>query len=79
MFTPYIGAELDYGWYGTAKIAVVEQGIPINAEAKSDGYSGTWMVDKNIGVRAEYEARKYKVESESDTLGLFSIGVQYHF
>ena len=129
MFTPYIGAELDYGWYGTAKIAVVEQGIPINAEAKADGYSGflvgqypidnfrifgklgfarlnttitanapgvrfdnndasfefawgiggTYMFDKNLGVRAEYEARKYKVESESDTLGLFSIGVQYHF
>src|SRR5512135_2495010 len=125
MFAPYLGAELDYGWYGTAKIAA----YGVNAEAKADGYSGflvgqypidnfrlfgklgfarlntnitanapgvrfdntdasfefawglggTWMVNKQVGVRAEYEARKYKVESTSDILGFFSIGVQYNF
>jgi opacity protein-like surface antigen len=125
MFTPYLGAELDYGWYGKAKIGVGS----VNAEAEADGFSGflvaqypvdnfrvfgklgfarlnttitanapgvrfdnndasfefawgvggSYMFNKQLGVRAEYEARKYKVEGTSDTLGLFSIGVQYNF
>jgi len=132
MFTPYLGAELDYGWFGTAKINTNVGNTNVLAEAKSDGFSGflvaqypidnfrifgklgfarlntsvdahtasgqpfnidnndasfefawgvggTWMFDKKIGVRAEYEARKYQFESSSQTLGFFSIGVQYHF
>jgi OOP family OmpA-OmpF porin len=136
MFTPYIGVEADYGWYGTAKINTnrLVNGTATNivAEAKSDGFSGwvvgqfpidqfrlfgklgfarmntdvnastatglpytlsnndpsfqfawglggTWMLDKNIGFRAEYEARKLKWESQNNTLGFWSIGAQYHF
>jgi OOP family OmpA-OmpF porin len=125
MFTPNLGAELDYGWYGTAKISA----FGVNAEAKADGFSGflvgqypidkfrlfgklgfarlntnitanapgvrfdnndasfefawglggTYMIDKNFGIRGEYESRKYTVEGSSDDLGFFSIGVQYHF
>jgi len=136
MFTPYIGLEADYGWFGTAKINTTRNvnGVPSNviAEADSDGFSGwvigqypidqfrlfgklgfarlntnvdahtaagapfnlsnndpsfqfawavggTWMVDKNIGVRFEYEARKLKFEGDNNTLGFWSIGAQYHF
>jgi OOP family OmpA-OmpF porin len=136
MFTPYLGLEADYGWYGTAKINTTKSvnGVPSNviAEAKSDGFSGwligqypvdnfrifgklgfarlnttvdartasgapfnygnndpsfqfawglggTWMLDKNIGIRAEYEARKFKFESSNQTLGFWSIGAQYSF
>ena len=134
MFTPWIGAELDYGWFGklTIKTNQVVGGVPVNSEGevKTDGFSGfvvgqypidnfrlfgklgfarlntsvsgsvngvqlvdnndpsfefawgvggTWMIDRNIGVRAEYEARQYKFESDKNTLGLWSVGVQYHF
>lgn len=137
MFTPYIGAELDYGWYGKAKVNtnVVGTGGGVTnviAEAKTDGFSGfivgqypidqfrvfgklgfarlnttvdahtaagvpfnlsnndasfqfawgvggTWMFDKAIAIRAEYEARKFKWESSNQTLGFWSIGAQYSF
>jgi len=131
MFTPYIGAELDYGWFGKAKINTTFQGKNPVVEAKSDGFSGflvgqypidnfrifgklgfarlnttvdgcitgqpecinnndasfqfawgvggTWMFDKQIGVRAEYEQRKLKWESSNQNIDLWSIGVQYYF
>lgn len=134
MFTPWIGVEADYGWFGTAKINTVQflGGTPFNttADVKTDGFSGfvvgqypvdnfrvfgklgfsrlntsvnasvnglqvvdnndasfefawgvgaSYMFDRNLGVRAEYEARKYKFEGDKNTLGLWSVGVQYHF
>jgi OOP family OmpA-OmpF porin len=131
MFTPYLGAELDYGWYGTAKINTTYQGKNPVLEANSDGYSGffiaqypidnfrvfgklgfarlnttldgcitgqpqcvnnndasfnfawgvggTWMFNKQVGLRAEYEARKFNYENSDQTLGFWSLGVQYHF
>ena len=134
MFTPYIGVEADYGWFGKLKINTTAfvGTTPVNgtAEVKTDGFSGwvvgqfpidqfrlfgkvgfarlntsvsgsvnglqlidnndasfefawglggTYMFNKQLGVRAEYEARKYKFEDAKDTLGFFSIGVQYNF
>jgi OOP family OmpA-OmpF porin len=132
MFTPYIGLELDYGWFGTANLnARAKSGQNVLAEVKTDGYSGwivgqypidqwrlfgklgfarldtqvtaqapgttlyynnndpsfqfawalggAYMFDKNLGIRAEYEARKYKFESSDQTMGFWSVGVQYHF
>lgn len=132
MFTPMLGVEMDYGWYGTAKVNTQIGNTNVLAEGKSDGFSGfligqypienfrlfgklgfarlntsvdarsasgvpvnvdnndasfefawgiggTWMVNKQLGIRAEYEARKFQFESENNTLGFFSIGAQYHF
>jgi OOP family OmpA-OmpF porin len=130
MFSPYIGVELDYGWFGTANVsALAKNGQNVAAEVKTDGYSGwivgqypidqwrlfgklgfarldtqvtaqapalyynnndpsfqfawglggAYMFDKNLGIRAEYEARKYKFENTDNTMGFWSIGVQYHF
>lgn len=134
MFTPYIGAEVDYGWYGTANINTNVGSTNVVGSLKSNGFSGflvgqypidnwrlfgkvgfarltndvsarttsgapvpssitnndasfefawglgaTWMADKNIGIRAEYEARGLQWEGTSKTIGLWSIGVQYHF
>ena len=134
MFTPWIGVEVDYGWFGKTKLNTTSfVGLtPVNsaAEIKTDGFSGfvvgqypvdnfrlfgklgfarlntsvsgsingfpvvdnndpsfefawgvgaSWMFDRNFGLRAEYEARKYKWENEKNTLGFWSVGVQYHF
>jgi OOP family OmpA-OmpF porin len=141
LFNEYIGAELAWGAYGSAKINTVEDigvGQPVNllGEVKSSGFSGflvgqfpidqfrlfgkvgfsyldtkltatvpiqpgiplqfsdsqsdrsfefawgvgaTWMVNSKFGVRAEYEAMKYKIVDTSNTLSFWSIGVQYHF
>jgi OmpA-OmpF porin, OOP family len=43
------------------------------------GLGGTYMFNKNLGIRAEYESFKWKFEDTSDNIGFFSIGVQYSF
>jgi OmpA-OmpF porin, OOP family len=43
------------------------------------GVGGTYMFNKNVGLRAEYEQAKWEIQGTSDTIGLWSIGVQYHF
>jgi putative membrane protein len=134
MFTPWIGAEIDYGWFGKTKINTtsVIGGSTVNSsgEIKTDGFSGFlvgqypidnfrpfakigfarlntsvsgsvngrqlidnndpsfefawgvgvgWMLDRNFGLRAEYESRRYQFEGNNDNLGFWSVGVQYHF
>jgi OOP family OmpA-OmpF porin len=124
MFTPYIGAELQYVNYGkaTASLAgynleVKSSGVggflvaqyPVDAfrvfgkigfayvdskasstipgvGSESDnatnfawGIGAAYMVNKNVGVRLEYEQAKWEIQGTSDTVGLWSIGVQYHF
>ena len=134
MFTPYLGAEIDYGWYGTANINTMVGTTNVIASLKSNGYSGflvgqypienfrlfgklgfarltnqvdaytasgapvpasisnndasfefawglggTWMADRNLGLRAEYENRQLQWEGASKNVGFWSIGVQYHF
>jgi hypothetical protein len=43
------------------------------------GLGGTWMANKNVGIRAEYENRQIKWEGTGKNLGFWSIGAQYHF
>jgi OOP family OmpA-OmpF porin len=134
MFTPWIGAEIDYGWFGKTTINTTTflGATPVNstAEIKTDGFSGflvgqypidnfrpfakvgfarlntsvsgsvngiqlvdnndpsfefawglgvAYQFDRNLALRAEYEARPYKWEGDKNTLGLWSVGLQYHF
>jgi OOP family OmpA-OmpF porin len=43
------------------------------------GVGFTYMFNKNLGVRGEYENFKYSFESNSDNIAFWSIGVQYKF
>ena len=126
MFTPYIGAELQYANYGTATASVPGASLEVKSsgfggflvaqypvdnfrlfgkigfayvdskvtgtisglgsESESDnatnfawGVGGTYMFNKNVGVRAEYEQAKWEIQGTKDTVGLWSIGVLYHF
>jgi opacity protein-like surface antigen len=40
MFTPYIGAEVDYGWYGKADVNTYVGTTNVVGQLKSDGFSG---------------------------------------
>jgi hypothetical protein len=37
------------------------------------------MINKNLGIRGEYENFKWSFEDESDNIRFWSIGVQYNF
>jgi OmpA-OmpF porin, OOP family len=43
------------------------------------GLGVTYMFNKNLGIRGEYESLRYKWEGEKDTLGFWSVGLQYNF
>ena len=43
------------------------------------GLGGTYMFNKNLGVRAEYENFKWSWEDASDNISFWSIGIQYSF
>jgi OOP family OmpA-OmpF porin len=43
------------------------------------GLGVTYMFNKNLGVRAEYENFKYTIEDIDDNLTMWSIGIQYNF
>lgn len=43
------------------------------------GLGATYMFNKNLGVRAEYENFKWSFEDASDNIGFWSIGIQYSF
>jgi OOP family OmpA-OmpF porin len=126
MFTPYIGAELQYANYGKAAASVPGASLEVKSssiggfliaqypiesfrifgkvgfayvdskvsgtisgfgsDSESDtatnfawGIGATYMVNKNVGVRFEYEQAKWEIQDTSDTVGMWSIGVQYHF
>lgn len=126
MFTPYIGAEVQYANYGKAtatvpggeldletagfgaflvgqypiqdfrffgKIGLAYLDSELSASAQgigSDSYSdkatnfawgvgATYMYNKNVGVRFEYEQSKWELSDTKDNVGLWSIGVQYSF
>jgi OOP family OmpA-OmpF porin len=126
MFTPYIGAELQYADYGKATASVPGASLEVKSsgfggflvaqypiesfrifgrigfayvDAKASGsisgfgaasesnsatnfawgIGGTYMFNKNLGVRFEYEQAKWEIQDTSDNVGLWTIGVQYHF
>jgi opacity protein-like surface antigen len=43
------------------------------------GLGATYMINKNFGIRGEYENFKYKFQDISDHITLWSIGLQYNF
>jgi opacity protein-like surface antigen len=43
------------------------------------GLGVTYMFNKNLGIRGEYENFKWSFEDESDNIRFWSIGVQYNF
>ena len=43
------------------------------------GVGGTYMFNKQVGMRLEYESMKYQFLNQDNTLAFWSIGVQYHF
>jgi OOP family OmpA-OmpF porin len=43
------------------------------------GLGATYMFNKNLGVRAEYENFKWSWEDSSDNISFWSIGIQYSF
>ena len=43
------------------------------------GLGASYMFSPNLSLRGEWEQLKYKWEGASDTLNVFSIGVQYSF
>lgn len=43
------------------------------------GLGATYMFNKNLGMRGEYEQYKYSFEDASDTISLWSLSLQYKF
>jgi OOP family OmpA-OmpF porin len=43
------------------------------------GLGFTYMFNKNLGLRGEYENFKYSFQGESDNLNMWSLGIQYKF
>lgn len=76
--------------FGKLGFAYVDTEISLLGVSISDsktnfawGIGAAYMINKNLGVRAEYEQTKYKLEALGeelkDNIGMWSIGVQYSF
>lgn len=122
MFTPYLGAEIQYANYGKAKASEGGESLEIKTagfgaflvgqypidnfrlfgkigmayldtevsvtgfDTDSDkaanfawGVGASYMFNKNLGVRAEYEQTKWEYYDGKDKVGFWSVGVQYRF
>ena len=66
------------------EITVTAPGVGAASESDSStefawGLGFTYMFNKNLGVRGEYENYKYSFDDASDNISLWSIGIQYKF
>jgi OOP family OmpA-OmpF porin len=43
------------------------------------GLGATFMFNRNLGIRGEWERLRYKWEGRKESLNVFSVGVQYSF
>ncbi len=75
--------KIGFGWLDN-KLTVTAN--PYGAASESDsstefawGLGFTYMINKNVGIRGEYENFKYGFQNESDNITLWSLGVQYKF
>lgn len=57
-------------------------GAASNSDSSTEfawGLGMTYMFNKSLGLRGEYEQYKYSFEDASDTIGLWSLGLQFKF
>jgi OOP family OmpA-OmpF porin len=76
-----IFGKIGFGWLDNEVSAASN-----NAYNKSDsstdfawGLGFTYMINKNVGIRGEYESYGYTFSNRSDNIALWSLGVQYKF
>ena len=76
--------------FGKIGFAYLDNEIDVNAlgVSMSDSDSSTefawglgitYMFNKNLGIRGEYENYKYSFDDASDNIGFWSLGIQYKF
>ena len=66
------------------EVSVTAQNLGSASESDSStefawGLGITYMFNKNLGLRGEYENYKYSFQDASDNLSMWSIGIQYKF
>ena len=78
-----IFGKLGFGWLDN-EVEVTVPGFGAGNDSDSStnlawGLGLTYMFNKNLGVRGEYESYDYDIRGESDSISLWSVGVQYKF
>ena len=75
--------KIGFGWLDNELTVTAN---PYGAGSDSDsstefawGLGLTYMFNKNLGIRGEYENFKYSFRNESDNITFWSLGVQYKF
>jgi len=75
--------KIGFGWLDNELTVTAN---PYGARSDSDsstefawGLGLTYMFNKNVGIRGEYENFKYGFRNESDNITFWSLGVQYKF
>jgi OOP family OmpA-OmpF porin len=66
------------------ELSVTAPGLGSASESDSStefawGLGVTYMFNKNLGLRGEYENYKYSFQDASDNLSMWSLGIQYKF
>jgi OOP family OmpA-OmpF porin len=66
------------------EVSVTATGLGSASESDSStefawGLGFTYMFNKNVGLRGEYENYKYSFQDASDNLSMWSLGIQYKF
>jgi opacity protein-like surface antigen len=75
--------KIGFGWLDNEfNVTVPGVGSASDSDSSTEfawGLGATYMINKNFGIRGEYENFKYKFQDISDHITLWSIGLQYNF
>ena len=78
-----IFGKLGFGWLDN-EVTVTVPGFGAASESDSStklawGLGATYMFNKNLGLRGEYENYGYDIAGESDSITMWSLSLQYKF
>jgi OmpA-OmpF porin, OOP family len=74
--------KLGFAWLDNEVTVNTPFGSASDSDSSTEfawGLGVTYMFNKNVGIRGEYENYKYDWRGASDNIGLWSVGVQYKF
>jgi OOP family OmpA-OmpF porin len=73
--------KIGFGWLDN-EVSAATVASQNNSDSSTEfawGLGVTYMFNKNLGIRGEYESYGYEWQGRSDNIALWSVGVQYKF